>query len=103
MRGKHEQETQTLYFDAAYKLQVVNMVRGGLSVVQMVTDQHVGESAVRRWLKQFAAEQNGAVLPGSKPLTLEQIRIHAGKSGPRPEQGSRHPKKASAFFAREPK
>ncbi|HEX4975373.1 MAG TPA: transposase [Pseudomonadales bacterium] len=49
------------HFDAAYKLRVVNMVRGGLSVVQAVTDQHVGESAVRRWLKQFAAEQNGVL------------------------------------------
>ncbi len=64
---------QRRVFDAAYKLQIVNLVRGGLSVPQVAKDQQLGETAIRRWLKQFDAEQGGAVLPGSKPLTPEQV------------------------------
>jgi len=56
-------------FDASFKLQVVEMIRGqGLSIGQVCRDMKLGESAVRRWLAQLDAEQLGQ--PGiGKPLT----------------------------------
>ena len=45
-----------------------------LSVGEVCRDMKLGESAVRRWLAQFDAEQLGQ--PGiGKPLTTEQQRI----------------------------
>ena len=62
-------------FDASFKLQVVQMIRAqNLSVVEVCRDMKLGETAVRRWLVQFDAEQLGQ--PGiGKPLTAEQQRI----------------------------
>ena len=62
-------------FDASFKLQVVQMIRQqGLSVSQVCRDMKLVDSAVRRWLTQFDAEQTGQ--PGiGKPLTSEQQRI----------------------------
>lgn len=62
-------------FDAAFKLQVVRMVREqGLSVGQVCRDMKLVESAVRRWIEQFDEEAAGR--PGAgKPLTVEQQRI----------------------------
>ena len=54
---------------------VVQMVKSqGLSVGQVCKDMKLGESAVRRWLTQFEAEQSGHSGIG-KPLTAEQQRI----------------------------
>ena len=62
-------------FDTDFKLQVVQMVkRQGLSINQVCKDMKLGESAVRRWLSQFAAEQAGQSGIG-KPLTAEHQRI----------------------------
>ena len=45
-------------FDASFKLQVVQMIRvQNLSVVEVCRDMKLGETAVRRWLVQFDAEQ----------------------------------------------
>jgi transposase len=62
-------------FDTNFKLQVVQMIRQqGLSVSQVCRDMKLVDSAVRRWLTQFDAEQAGQ--PGiGKPLTSEQQRI----------------------------
>ena len=47
-------------FDAAFKLQVVRMVRDQeLSVSQVCKDLDIGETAVRRWLDQYDAEKSG--------------------------------------------
>lgn len=89
-------------FDAAFKLQVVRMVRSqGLSVSQVCRDLNLVDSAVRRWLTQYDAEQVGG--PGiGKPLTAEQQRIRdlEGENRRLREDNSLL-KKASAFFARE--
>ncbi len=62
-------------FDASFKLQVVQMIKEqGLSVAQVCRDMSLGETAVRRWLAQFDAEQLGQSGIG-KPLTAEQQRI----------------------------
>ena len=62
-------------FDANFKLQVAQMVKvQGLSISQVCKDMGIGESAVRRWLSQFDAEQRGQSGIG-KPLTAEHQRI----------------------------
>ena len=62
-------------FDTDFKLQVVQMVKAqGLSIGQVCKDMKLGESAVRRWLGQFEAEQSGQSGIG-KPLTAEHQRI----------------------------
>ena len=62
-------------FDTDFKLQVVQMVKAqGLSIGQVCKVMKLGESAVRRWLGQFEAEQSGQSGIG-KPLTAEHQRI----------------------------
>ena len=62
-------------FDTHFKLQVVQMVKvQGLSISQVCRDMTLGESAVRRWVNQFEAEQSGQSGIG-KPLTAEHQRI----------------------------
>jgi len=62
-------------FDTTFKLEVVKLIKEqGLSVGQDCTDMSIGETAVRRWVKQEEAEQLGNSGIG-KPLTVEQQRI----------------------------
>lgn len=89
-------------FDTSFKLQVVQMIKQqGLSVGDVCKDMQLGETAVRRWVTQFEAEQSG--LPGiGKPLTPEQQRIRQLEAENRQLKGDVDIlKKASAFFARE--
>jgi transposase len=89
-------------FDSGFKLQVVHMIKDqGLSVSQVCEDMDLGETAVRRWLKQFEAEQAGGRGIG-KPLTAEQQRIRQLEAEVRQlRMDNDILKKASAFFARE--
>lgn len=89
-------------FDASFKLQVVQMVlEQGLSIAQVCRDMNIGQTAVRRWLQQVQAEQNGLAGIG-KPLTAEQQRIaHLQAENRRLKGDIDLLKKASAFFARE--
>lgn len=89
-------------FDAAFKLQVVKMIQEqGLTVAQVCQELKLGETAVRRWLKQVQAEQAGQ--PGiGKPLTPDQQRIRQLELENRQLRSDNELlKKASAFFARE--
>ena len=89
-------------FDASFKLQVAQMVKGqGLSISQVCKDMRLGESAVRRWVSQLEAEQQGESGAG-KPLTVEHQRIRQLEQENRQLRGDVEIlKKASAFFARE--
>jgi transposase len=89
-------------FDSGFKLQVVRMIKDqGLGVSQVCADMNLGETAVRRWLKQFEAEQSGHSGIG-KPLTAEQQRIRQLEAENRQlRMDVEILKKASAFFARE--
>jgi transposase len=89
-------------FDSNFKLQVAQMVKvQGLSIGQVCKDMELGESAVRRWLLQFDAEQQGQNGIG-KPLTPEHQRIRQLETENRQLRGDVEIlKKASAFFARE--
>jgi transposase len=61
----------------------------------------IGTTAIRRWLEQYGAEQNGQRGIG-KPLTPEQQRIRQLEQENRQLKGDVEIlKKASAFFARE--
>ena len=91
-------------FDAAFKLQVVKMIREqGLGVSQVCRDLSLVDSAVRRWLAQFDEEMAGR--PGiGKPLSAEQQRIRQLEAENRQLRSHNELlKKASAFFAREMK
>ncbi len=73
----------------------------GLSIGQVCKDMKIGESAVRRWIAQFEAEQLGQNGIG-KPLTAEHQRIRQLEAENRQLRGDVDIlKKASAFFARE--
>lgn len=73
----------------------------GLSISQVCSDMKLGESAVRRWVTQFEAEQLGQNGIG-KPLTAEHQRIRQLEAENRQLRGDVEIlKKASAFFARE--
>jgi transposase len=89
-------------FDSAFKLEVVKMIQAnGLSIPQVCQDMDVGETAVRRWLKQAEAEQLGQAGIG-KALTPEQQRIRQLEAENRQLKSDNELlKKASAFFARE--
>jgi transposase len=89
-------------FDTSFKLQVAQMVKvQGLSISQVCKDMKIGESAVRRWIAQFEAEQLGQNGIG-KPLTAEHQRIRQLETENRQLRGDVDIlKKASAFFARE--
>lgn len=89
-------------FDDSYKLEVVKMVRDqGLTVPQVCQDQNLGETAVRRWIRQYDAEQMGQAGIGN-PLTAEQQRIRQLEQENRQlKMDNDILKKATAFFARE--
>ncbi len=89
-------------FDASFKLQVVQMIRNqGIGVSQVCRDMNLGETAVRRWVAQFDADQLGQNGIG-KPVTAEQQRIRQLEGENRQlRMDNDLLKKASAFFARE--
>jgi transposase len=91
-------------FDSSLKLEVVRMItEQGLSVQNVSESMSIGQTAIRRWLAQHSAEQNGQ--PGiGKPLTAEQQRIRQLElENQLLRQDVTILKKASAFFAREMK
>ena len=99
MNKKHRERRD---FDTNFKLEVVRMVRDqGLSVSDVCRTMDLGETAVRRWIKQYETELNGQTGIG-KPLTAEQQRIrHLEAENRQLHMDNDILKKASAFFARE--
>lgn len=91
-------------YEIAFKLEVARMVVDqGVGVAQIVKDMGIGETAVRRWVDQYRAEQLGQAGIG-KPLSAEQQRIRQLEQENRLLRSDNDLlKKASAFFAREMK
>ena len=89
-------------FDPSFKLEVVKMIKDqGLGIAEVCRSMELGETAVRRWLRQYEAELLGHAGIG-KPLTAEQQRIRQLEEENRSlRQDVEILKKASAFFARE--
>ena len=89
-------------FDPSLKLEVVRMIKEqGLSIPQISQSMNIGQTAIRRWVRQYDAEQSGQRGIGN-PLTADQQRIRQLER----ENRQLHMdvdilKKASAFFARE--
>ena len=93
---------QRKIFNTSLKLEVAKMVQEqGLSVQHVSESMGIGETAIRRWVAQYGAEQKGQ--PGiGKPLTAEQQRIRSLEQENRQLKGDVELlKKASAFFARD--
>lgn len=92
-------------YEAAFKLEVARMVVDqGVGVAKIVKDMGIGETAVRRWVEPYRAEQGGQAGIG-KPLSAElQRRIRQLEQENRLLRSDNDLlKKASAFFAREMK
>ena len=91
-------------FDTSLKLEVVRMIKEqGLSVQHVSESMNIGVTAIRRWVTQYSAEQNGQSGFGL-PLTSEQQRIRQLELENRQlRQDVSILKNASAFFAREMK
>jgi transposase len=91
-------------FDPTLKLEVVRMINEqGLSIQNVSESMDIGQTAIRRWLAQYSAEQSGQSGIG-KPLTAEQQRIRQLElENQQLRQDVTILKKASAFFAREMK
>ena len=89
-------------FDTSLKLEVVRMIKEqGLSVQHVSESMSIGQTAIRRWVTQYDAEQGGQRGIG-KPLTAEQQRIRQLELENRQlRMDVDILKKASAFFARE--
>ena len=91
-------------YESAFKLEIARMVVDqGVVVSKIIKDMDIGESAVRRWVKQYRAEQLGQAGIG-KPLSAELQRIRQLEQDNRLLRSDNDLlKKASAFFAREMK
>lgn len=64
-------------FTQEFKNEAASLVLdAGYSVVQACKALGVGETALRRWVRQLQQERAGHT-PKSKALTLEQQKIHA--------------------------
>lgn len=75
-------------FDVEFKLQVVKMIKEqDLRISQVCRDLDIGETAVRRWIAQYEAEQQRI-----RALEAEVRRLR---------EDNAILKKASAFFARQ--
>ena len=62
-------------FDTSFKLEVVRMIQEqGLSVQHVSQSMGIGLTAIRRWVTQYKAEQNGRRGIGNPP-TAEQQRV----------------------------
>ena len=91
-------------FDPSLKLEVVRIItEQGQSIRNVSESMDIGQTAIRRWLAQVGAEQNGQLGIG-KPLTAEQQRIRPlEQENQQFRQDVTILKKASAFFVREMK
>ena len=89
-------------FDADFKLQVARMIKDqGMSVSEVCRDRRVGATAVRRWVRQYEAEQSGGAGTG-QTLSAERKRICELEQLVRELKIDNDIlKKATAFFARE--
>lgn len=89
-------------FAPSLKLEVARMIRDqGQSIQNVSQSMSIGETVIRRWLRQYDAELTGQ--PGiGQPLTPEQQRIRQlEQENQQLRQDVSILKKASAFFARE--
>ena len=64
------------FFSPEFKAEAVKLIKErGYSIAQACRELDIGETALRRWISQVEAENQGYILPGSKPISSEQQRI----------------------------
>lgn len=90
-------------YTAEFKLEIAKlMVEQGYTVHQACEAAGAGVTAVKRWRRQYMAEQSGKPLPNMRALTPDHQEIQQLKQRIRQlEMEKDILKKASAFFARE--
>ncbi len=65
------------FFSPEFKAEAVKLIKErGYSVAQTCREWDIGETALRRRINRVEAENQGYVLPGSKPISPEQQRIY---------------------------
>lgn len=61
------------FFSSEFKTETVRLIQErGYSVSQACQELDIGETALRRWISQVEAENQGYILPGSKAIFPEQ-------------------------------
>ena len=61
------------FFSPEFKAEAVKLIKErGYSVAQACREWDIGETVLRRRINQVEAENQGYVLPGSKPISPEQ-------------------------------
>lgn len=61
-------------FSREFKLEAVRLKERGVSVVQASRDRDVGESILRRWIKELTSD-SGQAFPGQGQVKPEQQEI----------------------------
>ena len=89
-------------FSREFKFEAVRLVKErGVSVVQASQDLDIGESMLRRWIKDFSADPSQA-FPGQGHMKPEQLEIDRLRREVKKLKAERDIlKKAAAYFARE--
>jgi transposase len=90
-------------FSPEFKTEAASKVLDdGMSIRVACETFGVGDTAMRRWVKQLTEERAGNVAAGSKPITPEQRRIRELEAQVRQlEEEKSILKKATAFFVQE--
>jgi len=58
-------------FDPSLKLEVVRMIKEqGLSIQNVSESMDIGQTAIRRWLAQYSAEQSGQPGMCARPVCI---------------------------------
>ena len=89
-------------FSREFKIEAVRLVRErGVSVPQAARDLDVHENVLRKWVKDLAADPQGA-FPGQGQMKPEQLEIERLRREVAKLKAERDIlKKAAAYFARE--
>ena len=89
-------------FTSEFKVEAASLVLDrGLTVSEACEAVGVGDSAMRRWVKQLESERAGKT-PSGRPMTPEQQRIRElERQVERLQEEKDILKKATAFFAKE--
>lgn len=65
------------FFSPEFKAETVKLIQErGYSIAQPCWELDIGETALRCWISQIEAENQGYILPRSKPISPEQQCIY---------------------------
>ena len=77
MTGTDDMGKRRLFTPEFKKEAAELVITHGYTIAKACESMGVGESAMRRWVKQLKAEQKGITPKGSRALTEEQQKIQA--------------------------